>query len=133
MHTHTHDSQHLRETRSLKRGTESFGLFGACHSPRGFAEVFFLKTAFQGFGPEELDTACNIDDWEADAYDTDASDDHQSSAGAPSENDMDVADDNDDEDESESSADDDKMWLLPKVNIPDEPISRKCTHTHRIT
>ena len=26
-----------------------------------------------------------------------------------------------------------KMWLLPKVNIPDEPLSRKCTYTHRIT
>jgi hypothetical protein len=44
---------------------------------------------------------------------------------------MDVAGDG--EDESESSADDDKMWLLPKVNIPDEPISRKCTYTHLIT
>ena len=44
---------------------------------------------------------------------------------------MDVAGDG--EDESESSADDDKMWLLPKVNIPDEPQSRKCTYTHRIT
>ena len=129
MHIYTHDSQHLRETRTHKRGTESLGLFGACHSPRGFAEVFFLKTAFQGFGPEGLDTACGIDEWKADAYDTDASDDHQSSAGAPSENDMDVAADN----ESESSADEDGMWLLPKVKIPDEPQSSKCTYTHRIT
>ena len=131
MHTHTHDSQHLRETRLLKRGTESFGLFGACHSPRGFAEVFFLKSAFQGFGPEGLDTACDIDDWKTDAYNTDASDDHQSSDGTPSENDMDVAADNDDEKEP----DEDCMWVLPEVEIPDEPRSSKCTiHTsHYIT
>ena len=37
MHTHTHDSQHLRETKSHKRGNENFGLFGACHASRGFA------------------------------------------------------------------------------------------------
>ena len=133
MHTHTRDSQHLRETKSHKRGNELFGLFGACHAYRGFAQVFMMKRAFQGFGPGGLDTACGIDDWEVDAYDTDASDDHQSSAGAPSEDDMDVADDNDDDNESDSSADQDCMWLLPKVDIPDKPISSKCTYTHRIT
>ena len=80
-------------------------------------------------GPPNLAEACGIE-WNYDAYATDASDDHQSVAGTPSD-DMDVAGDG--EDESESSADDDKMWLLPKVNIPDEPQSRKCTYTHRIT
>ena len=128
MHTHTHDSQHLRETRSHKRGNS---LFGACHASRGFAQVFVLKSAFQGFGPDGLDDACGIDDWKADAYNTDASDDHQSGDEAPSENDMDIAADNDDE--SDSSAEQGCMWVLPKVDIPDEPQSSKCTYTHRIT
>ena len=61
------------------------------------------------------------------SHGTGASDDHQSSAGAPSENDMDVAADNDDENEE------DCMWVLPEVEIPDKPKSRKCTYTHRIT
>ena len=76
-------------------------------------------------------TACGIDEWKTDAYDTDASDDHQSSDGTPSENDMDVAADNDDEKEP----DEDCMWVLPEVEIPDEPRSSKCTiHTsHYIT
>jgi hypothetical protein len=88
-----------------------------------------LKSTYEGDGPPNLAEACGIE-WNYDAYATDASDDHQSVAGTPSD-DMDVAGDG--EDESESSADDDKMWLLPKVNIPDEPISRKCTYTHLIT
>lgn len=82
-----------------------------------------LKSTYQGDGPPDLAEACGIE-WEFDKYATDASDDHQSV-------DMDVAGDG--EDESESSADDDKMWLLPKVKIPDEPQSSKCTYTHRIT
>ena len=133
MHTHTHDSQHLRETKSHKRGNENFGLFGACHASRGFAEVFVLKSAYQGFGPDGLDTACGIGKWKTDAYDTDAPDDHQSTAGTPSDNDMDVAADNDDKNESGSSAEEDCMWVLPKVDIPDKPQSSKCTYTHRIT
>ena len=88
-----------------------------------------LKSTYEGDGPPNLAEACGIE-WDYDAYATDASDDHQPVAGTPSD-DMDVAGDG--EDESESSADDDKMWLLPKVNIPDEPISRKCTYTHLIT
>ena len=84
-----------------------------------------LKSTYEGDGPPDLAAACGIE-WSYDAYATDASGDHQSVDGTPSD-DMDVAGDG--EDESESSA----MWLLPKVDIPDEPLSRKCTYTHRIT
>ena len=84
-----------------------------------------LKSTYEGDGPPDLAEACGIE-WEFDKYATDASDDHQYVAGTSSD-DMDVAGDG--EDESESSA----MWLLPKVDIPDEPLSRKCTYTHRIT
>ena len=94
---------HLRETRTIKRGQS---LFGACHAVGGFAEIFVLEFAFEGFGPEELDLACGIDEWKVDGYDTDASDDHQYGAGTSSENDMDVAADNDEEeDESDCPAD----------------------------
>ena len=132
MHAHPHDSQHLRVPRHApgqRPDPEAEGLFGACHTPGGYAEVFVLKSTYEGDGPPNLAEACGIE-WDYDAYATDASDDHQPVAGTPSD-DMDVAGDG--EDESESSADDDKMWLLPKVNIPDEPISRKCTYTHLIT
>ena len=88
-----------------------------------------LKSTYEGDGPPDLAEACGIE-WEFDKYATDASDDHQYAAGTSSD-DMDVAGDG--EDESESPADEDKMWLLPKVKIPDEPQSSKCTYTHRIT
>ena len=125
MHTH---SQHLRVPRHApgrRPDPEAEGLFGACHTPGGYAEVFVLKSTYEGDGPPDLAAACGIE-WSYDAYATDASDDHQSVDETPSD-DMDVAGDG--EDESESSA----MWLLPKVDIPDEPLSRKCTYTHRIT
>ena len=132
MHTHTHDSQHLREIRGHNRGDS---LFGACHADRGFAQVFVLKAAFQGFGPDELDTACGIREWKTDEYDTSASDDHQYGADAPSEDDdMDVAaDDDEEESESDCSAEGNCVWELPEEEIPDEPQSSKCTYTHRIT
>ena len=126
MHTHTHDSQHLREIRGHNRGDS---LFGACHADRGFAQVFVLKAAFQGFGPDELDAACGIIEWKTDEYDTSASDDHQYAL-----DDMDVAaDDDEEESESDCSAEGNCVWELPEEEIPDEPQSSKCTYTHRIT
>ena len=68
-----------------------------------------------------------------DAYDTDASDDHQSESGGESQlgDNMDVAGDNE-EDEPEPS-DPRTSWELPDLDIPDEPQSCKFTTTYRST
>ena len=129
-HTRTHVSKHLRETSRYKRGQS---LFGHCHAVGGYAEVFALEFAYDGFGPDGIDDACGIDDWKVDAYDTDASDDHQSESGGESQlgDDMDVAGDNE-EDEPEPS-DPRISWELPELDISDEPQSCKFTPTYRST
>ena len=119
---HTHDSQHLRETRTYKRGQR---LFGACHAEGGFAEVFVLECAFEGDGPAGLAEACGIE-WEHDAHDTGASDDHQyeDDAGSGTGDDMDVA--------SEGS-DGANVWALRDLVIRDQPRLSKYMHTHSHT
>ena len=132
----THISQHIRPLRGQDPGTS---VWGACHDPAGYAEVFHVGLTYEGWGPEGLADACDVD-WTFDAIDTSASDDHQSGDETPVEDDEDMDVDNDDDDDddddddssSSSSGDDDdgNVWSLRNLVIRDQPVLRKYMHTH---